>query len=149
MKPKDALCESNNSSKPFLRYKKMWEKDFFSQWMGLELIEAGKSTCRLSYRVRKDMLNGFGIVHGGILFSASDSAFAFACNSHGRISVALDVSITFTKAALLDDLLFVEASELHLGKKTAVYDVRTTNLKGELIALFKGTCYRTSKELDI
>ncbi len=149
MKPKDALCEGNNSSKPFLRYKKMWEKDFFSQWMGLELIEAGKSTCRLSYRVRKDMLNGFGIVHGGILFSASDSAFAFACNSHGRISVALDVSITFTKAALLDDLLFVEASELHLGKKTAVYDVRTTNLKGELIALFKGTCYRTSKELDI
>jgi acyl-CoA thioesterase len=95
------------------------------------------------------MLNGFGMVHGGILFSASDSAFAFACNSHGRISVALDVSISFTKSALLDDQLFVEAIELHLGKKTAVYDIRTTNHKGELIALFKGTCYRTSKELDI
>jgi len=127
----------------------MWEKDSFSQWMGLELIEAGISTCRLSYRVRKDMLNGFGMVHGGILFSASDSAFAFACNSHGRISVALDVSISFTKSASLGDQLFVEAIELHLGKKTAVYDIRTTNHKGELIALFKGTCYRTSKELDI
>jgi len=127
----------------------MWEKDSFSQWMGLELIEAGISTCRLSYRVRKDMLNGFGMVHGGILFSASDSAFAFACNSHGRISVALDVSISFTKSASLGDQLFVEAIELHLGKKTAVYDIRTTNHKGELIALFKGTCYRTSEELDI
>src|ERR1700730_10053753 len=149
MKKQDALSKGNTSSRLFLIYKKMWEKDFFSQWMGLELIEAGISTCRLSYRVRKDMLNGFGMVHGGILFSASDSAFAFACNSHGRISVAVDVSISFTKSALLDDQLFVEAIELHLGKKTAVYDIRTTNHKGELIALFKGTCYRTSKELDI
>jgi acyl-CoA thioesterase len=149
MKKQDALSKGNISSRPFLIYKKMWEKDFFSQWLGLELIEAGKSTCKLSYRVRKDMLNGFGIVHGGILFSASDSAFAFACNSHGRISVALDVTITFTKSALLGDQLFVVASELHLGKKTAVYDVKTTNRKGELIALFKGTCYRTSKDLDI
>ncbi|HEV3251079.1 MAG TPA: hotdog fold thioesterase [Puia sp.] len=149
MKKQDSLSDQNSSSRPFLIFKKMWEKDFFSQWMGLELIEAGISTCRLSYRVRKDMLNGFGMVHGGILFSASDSAFAFACNSHGRISVALDVSISFTKSALLDDQLFVEAIELHLGKKTAVYDIRTTNHKGELIALFKGTCYRTSKELDI
>ena len=149
MKKQDALSKGNASTGPFLIYKKMWEKDLFSQWMGLELIEAGKSACKLSYRVRKDMLNGFGIVHGGILFSASDSAFAFACNSHGRISVALDVSITFTKSALLGDLLFVEASELHLGNKTAVYDVKTTNRKGELIAVFKGTCYRTSKDLDI
>jgi acyl-CoA thioesterase len=149
MKKQDSLSDQNSSSRPFLIFRKMWEKDSFSQWMGLELIEAGISTCRLSYRVRKDMLNGFGMVHGGILFSASDSAFAFACNSHGRISVALDVSISFTKSASLGDQLFVEAIELHLGKKTAVYDIRTTNHKGELIALFKGTCYRTSKELDI
>ncbi len=84
-------------------------------------------------------------VHGGILFSAADSAFAFACNSHGILTVALDVSISFTRPARAGDLLTVEAKELHLGNKTGLYEVRTTNADGELIALFKGTSYSTSK----
>ena len=74
-----------------------------------------------------------------------DSAFAYACNSHGRITVALDVSINFTRPAGIGDLLTVEATEVYLGNKTGVYDIRTTNEKGELVALFKGTAYRTSR----
>lgn len=126
---------------------RMWEKDYFSQWLGLEIDESGPGYCKLHYRINDQMLNGFGIVHGGVVFSAADSAFAFACNSHGNLTVALDVSITFTRPARSGDLLVVEARELHLGNRTGLYEIRTTNEAGELVALFKGTAYRTSKEV--
>jgi acyl-CoA thioesterase len=126
----------------------MMERDRFSQWLGLQIDAVGPGYCKLHYRVTEQMVNGFNQVHGGILFSAADSAFAFACNSHGRITVALDVSITFTRPARTGDLLSVEAKEIHLGNKTGVYDIRTTNTAGELVALFKGTAYRTSRTLE-
>jgi acyl-CoA thioesterase len=125
----------------------MLASDHFTRWLGLQVDEVGAGYCRLHYTVKGEMLNGFANIHGGILFSAADSAFAFACNSHGRITVALDVSITFTRPAKAGELLTVEAKELHLGNKTSVYDVRTTNEKGEIVALFKGTAYRTSQEV--
>ncbi len=126
---------------------KMLSTDAFSKWMGLEIESMDTGSCRLKFTVTSDMLNGFGIVHGGIIFAASDSAFAFACNSHGRIAVALDVSITFTRSATEGDILFVEATELHLGHKTSVYQIKTTNEAGDLVALFKGTAYRTSRNV--
>lgn len=116
---------------------KMLETDAFSQWLGLVVDEIGEGYCRLHYTVKPDMLNGFGIVHGGVVFSASDSAFAFACNSHGRVALALDVSITFTKSAKEDEVLTVEAKEVHLGNKTSVYDIITKNEHGVIIAIFK------------
>jgi acyl-CoA thioesterase len=122
----------------------MLERDRFTRWLGLEIDEISAGYCKLHYTIREDMLNGFESVHGGILFSAADSAFAFACNSHGRITVALDVSITFTRPAKTGDKLTVEAKEVYLGNKTGVYDIRTTNDEGKLVALFKGTAYRTS-----
>lgn len=126
----------------------MLEHDAFSKLLGLQVDESRSGYCRLHYTVRPDMVNGFNIIHGGVVFSASDSAFAFACNSHGRITVALDVSITFTKAAKIGEVLTVEAVELNLTHKTGLYDIRTTNEAGELIALFKGTAYRTSKVVE-
>jgi acyl-CoA thioesterase len=125
----------------------MLRKDKFTEWLGLQVDEIGPGYCRLHYTVNEDMLNGFSSIHGGILFSAADSAFAFACNSHGRITVALDVSITFTRPATTGDKLMVEAKELYLGNKTGLYEIRTINEKGELVALFKGTAYRTSREV--
>src|ERR1700743_439134 len=125
----------------------MMERDRFSQWLGLEIDEYTKGYCRLHYRITDVMLNGFGQVHGGILFSAADSALAFACNSHGIITVALDVTISFARPARSGELLTVEAKEVHLGNKIGLYDIRTTNENGELVALFKGTAYRTSKVL--
>lgn len=122
----------------------MLPRDKFSEWLGLQLDEVREGYCRLHYTVREDMVNGFGNIHGGVLFSAADSAFAFSCNSHGRITVALDVSITYTRPARPGELLTVEAQELYLGNKTGLYDIRTTNERGELVALFKGTAYRTS-----
>ena len=125
----------------------MMEHDAFSRWLGLEIDETGIGYCKLHYTVLPEMLNGFSIIHGGAVFAAADSAFAFACNSHGHLSVALDVSISFTRAARAGEVLTVEAKEVHLGNKTGVYDIRTTNAAGELIALFKGTAYRTSKKV--
>lgn len=129
-------------------YKIMIERDRFSKWLGLEFDEIREGYCKLHYTVKEDMLNGFERIHGGVLFSASDSAFAFACNSHGIITVALDVSITFTNPAKAGDVLYVEAEELHLGNKTGLYDIRTTNEEGKLVCLFKGTAYRTGKEVQ-
>ena len=132
---------------PLQVYDIMIARDKFSEWLGLQIDEVGTGYCRLHYAVRADMLNGFSSIHGGVLFSAADSAFAFACNSHGRITVALDVSVSFTKPAREGELLTVEAKEVNLGHKIGIYDIRTTNEKGELVSLFKGTAYRTSKEV--
>lgn len=125
----------------------MMGKDNFSRWLGLHIDETGPGYCRLHYRIIEEMLNGFGIVHGGVLFSAADSAFAFAGNSHGTIALALDTSISFARPARSGDLLVVEAREVHLGNKTGIYEVRTTTEAGELVALFKGTAYRTSNKI--
>ena len=133
--------------KPQEILQKMLENDHFTRLLGLSVDEIGEGTCRLHYVVKPEMLNGFGTIHGGALFSAADSAFAFACNSHGRLSVALDVSITFTKAARVGEVLSVEAKELYLGNKTSVYEVITRNEKREIVAIFKGTAYRTGEIL--
>jgi len=122
----------------------MLKKDRFTEWLGLQIIEIGKGYCKLQYRITEDMMNGFNSIHGGILFASADSAFAFACNSYGHLTVALDATIHFTKPAKTGELLQVEAVEVFLGNKIGIYDVRTTNEKDELIALFKGTAYRTS-----
>src|ERR1700756_1865596 len=122
----------------------MLKNDGFTEWLGLQIIEIGKGHCKLQYRITEDMMNGFNSIHGGILFAAADSAFAFACNSYGYLTVALDATVHFTKPAKTGELLKVEAVEVFLGNKIGIYDVRTTNEKDELVALFKGTAYRTS-----
>jgi acyl-CoA thioesterase len=122
----------------------MLKHDRFTEWLGLQIIEIGKGYCKLQYRITEDMMNGFNSIHGGILFAAADSAFAFACNSYGHLTVALDATVSFTKPAKTGELLLVEAVEVFLGNKIGIYDVRTTNEKHELVALFKGTAYRTS-----
>ena len=127
---------------------RMLQHDKFTEWLGLEVDAIDTGYCKLHYTVKEEMLNGFHSIHGGVLFSAADSAFAFACNSHGMLTVALDVSISFTRAAKPGETLTVEAKELHMGNKTGVYDVRTTNQAGELVAWFKGTAYRTSKKIE-
>ena len=125
----------------------MMENDFFSQWLGIEVLEIKEGYSKIKMAVRKEMVNGFGIVHGGIPFSLADSAFAFACNNRNNLSVALDVTITFTKAVNVGDELTAEAKEFHNGKSTGVYLIVVTNQKNEQVALFKGTCFRTGKNL--
>jgi acyl-CoA thioesterase len=141
--------EEQKAPTPQQVLERMLKNDRFTYWMGLKIDEIRTGYCRLHYMVREDMLNGFDQVHGGILFSAADSAFAFACNSHGRITVALDVSVTFTRPAKAGDLLTVEAKEVHLSNKTGVYDIRTTDIDHNLVSIFKGTAYRTSNTFEM
>ena len=126
----------------------MLAKDRYTAWMGLVVDEIGSGYCKLHYVVSDVMLNGFDVVHGGVVFSASDSALAFACNSHGILTLALDVTISFARPARAGDRLTVEAREVHLGNRIGIYDIRTTNEVGELVALFKGTAYRTGKPVE-
>lgn len=126
----------------------MLAKDHFTEWLGIIIDEHRAGYCRLHFTVRKEMLNGFGIAHGGILFSVADSAFAFACNSYGRLSVALDVTISFIRTAKEGDIIAVEAKEVHCGNRTGFYDVTVSNALGEIIAVFKGTAYRTDKTVN-
>ncbi len=125
----------------------MMENDYFSQWMGVEVLDVKEGYSKIKMTIRKEMVNGFGIVHGGLPFSLADSAFAFACNNRNNLSVALDVTITFTKAVNIGDVLTAEAKEIHNGRSTGVYLITVTNQDKEHVALFKGTCFRTGKTL--
>ena len=125
----------------------MMQNDSFSQWMGLEVLGVKEGYSKVRMTIRKEMVNGFGIVHGGLAFSLADSAFAFACNNRNNISVALDVTITFTKAVNVGDVLTAEAKEIHNGRSTGVYLITITNQNNEQVAFFKGTCFRTGKPL--
>ncbi len=123
----------------------MMQHDLFSQWLGIELVEIKEGYSKIKMTVRPEMINGFGIVHGGIAFSLGDSCFAFACNNRNVISVALDTSINFVKPVHVGDVLTAEAKEIHNGKSTGLYHITISNQKNHVVAMFKGTCYRTSK----
>lgn len=125
----------------------MLQHDLFSQWLGIEAIEIREGYSKIKMTVRPEMINGFGIVHGGVAFSLGDSAFAFACNNRNNLSVALDTSINFIKPVHVGDVLTAEAKELHNGRSTGLYHIQIFNQKDHLVAQFKGTCYRTGKEL--
>lgn len=126
---------------------RMMKDDTFSQWLGIEIIEIKEGYSKIKMRVRSEMMNGLGMVHGGIAFSLADSSFAFACNSRNNLSVALDTSINFIKPVHIDDELFAESKEIHNGKSTGLYQITITNQRHHTVALFKGTCFRTSKIL--
>ena len=125
----------------------MMEHDKFSQWLGITVLEIKEGYSKIQMTVREEMINGFGIVHGGIAFSLADSAFAFACNNRNNLSVALDTSINFTKAVKVGDMITAEAKESHNGRSTGLYFITITNQNNESVAHFKGACFRTGKEL--
>ena len=125
----------------------MMKNDLFSQWLGIEILEIREGYSKIKMTVRPEMINGFGIVHGGVAFSLADSAFAFACNNRNNLSVALDTSINFTKPVHVGDILTAEAREIHNGRSTGLYHISITNQRDHIVAVFKGTCFRTGKPL--
>lgn len=125
---------------------RMMAGDWFSQWLGIEVVEIGPGTCTLRCTVKKEMLNGFAIAHGGITYSLSDSALAFASNSHGKMAVSVETSISHVAAVKENDVLTANATEKSCSNKIGVYDVTVTNQSGATVALFKGTVYRKSQD---
>lgn len=123
------------------------KQDLFSQWLGIEIVEIKEGYSKIKMLVRAEMMNGLGIVHGGITFSLADSCFAFACNNRNILSVALDTSINFIKPVQVGDVLVAEAIEMHNGRSTGLYHISITNQKSHIVALFKGTCFRTNRTI--
>jgi acyl-CoA thioesterase len=119
----------------------MMEKDYFSQWLGIERLEERAGFCKLKMTIRKEMCNGFEIAHGGICFSLADSALAFASNSHGRKTVSMETSMAYIKPLKTGDVILATAVEKHVGKTIGRYEVTITKDNGDLVALFKGTVF--------
>ena len=139
-----------NTDKDLLAAKvidQVMQQDLFSQWLGIRLIAIREGYSKIEMKVRPEMLNGLGIVHGGIAFSLADSCFAFACNNRNTLSVALDTAINFIKPVHVGDVLTAEAKEIHNGKSTGLYHITISNQHQHPVALFKGTCFRTNKKL--
>ncbi len=127
----------------------MMARDAFSQWLGIEVLEVAprRSTCRLT--VRNEMVNGFGVTHGGIAFSLADSAFAFACNTNGKVTVSIENSITYPAPIHVGDVLTAVAREDAASGRLGYYSAEITNLRGEVVALFRGTAFKTSRDHDV
>ncbi len=132
--------------KPEAIVHKMMENDAFSQWLGIEILESKLGSCTLKMLIRPEMTNGFGVTHGGITYSLADSALAFAANAHGMQSMSIETSISHLKKVVAGDVLTVVAKEVSLTRKIAVYNMSITNQNKEVVADFKGTVYRSSKE---
>ena len=109
-------------------------KDFLQ--MELLACQPGRAVMRM--KVREPMLNGHKICHGGLIFTLADSTFAFACNSHNKVTVAAGCSIEFLKPAHLDDVLTCEGVEQLLQGRHGVYDMKVSNQRGEVVAMFRG-----------
>lgn len=124
----------------------MYQDDAFSQWLGIERLSESLGTSHLRMQIRKEMCNGFGIAHGGISFSFADSAFAFACNSHGNKAVSIETSISHVAPLHTNDIIEAIAFEKHRSRKIGVYEVEVKKSDGAVVALFKGTCYISSNK---
>ncbi|MEO0939427.1 MAG: hydroxyphenylacetyl-CoA thioesterase PaaI [Pseudomonadota bacterium] len=116
----------------------MWAQDAASQGLGMALTYVGPGTATLTMPVRRDMLNGHGICHGGFIFTLADSAFAFACNSYNRLAVAQSNSITYLTPGQPGDTLTAVATEVARAGRSGTYDVTVTGADGTQVALFRG-----------
>jgi len=128
--------------------KKFFKGDRLAEYLGIELVEVsmGKAVARME--IREEHLNGIDTVHGGAIFTLADFAFAVAANSHGRVTVAINVSISFMKASTKGTLTAV-ANEISLNPKIATYTVNICNDDGELIAIFQGLAYRKRDKIAV
>ncbi len=125
------------------------KNDPFSQWMEVEILEVKEGFCKIRCFVRDEMVNGFYVTHGGILFSLADTALAFSAATFGRVALALDNSISFTKKSTAGNQIIATSTCINLTHKTGVFECKITNSSEELLAIMKATVYRTSEEFNV
>jgi len=116
----------------------MFANDRASKALGMRIVEVLPGTATLEMTVRDDMLNGHDLCHGGLIAALADSAFAFACNSHGELTVASGFGIDFIAPGRLGDVLTARCHEVAKAGRTGVYDTEVTNQRGERVAVFRG-----------
>ena len=126
---------------------RMMAKDWFSQWLGIEIAGVSAGACTLRMTVRKEMLNGFGIAHGGITYSLADSALAFASNSKGRHSLSVDTSISHVKSLKEGDAIVANAECITETDKLGHFQVTMVRERDNaVVAIFKGLVFKTITE---
>ena len=125
---------------------KMMERDEFSRWLGIDVIGIAPNTATVRMTVRPEMVNGFGVCHGGIAFSLADSALAFASNTHGRVTMSIENSIRYPAPIAPGDVLTATAVQESAGRRLAFFNVTVTKQGGDVVGLFRGTVYRTSRD---
>ena len=123
----------------------MMVKDAFSQWLGIVIVDVRPRRATVRMTVREEMVNGFGVCHGGIAFSLADSALAFASNTHGRVTVSIENTITYPKVIAIGDTLTATAKEESSTSRLGFYRVTVRRSDDTIVALFKGTVYKTQK----
>lgn len=123
----------------------MVARDEFSRWLGIQVVDIAprRSTCRMT--VRREMVNGFGVTHGGIAFALADSAFAFACNTGGQVTVSIENSVTYPAPVQVGDVLTAVAREDAASGRLGYYSAEVRNQHGVIVALFRGTAFRTTR----
>jgi acyl-CoA thioesterase len=124
----------------------MLASDAFSRWLGVELLALGDGSCSLAMTVRDEMVNGFGVTHGGIAFSLADSAMAFAANQGDTVTVAVDNGASYPAPIHPGDRLVAEAQRERGAGRLAWYHVKVRNQHDAVVCLFRGTVYRTKRQ---
>jgi len=125
---------------------RMIENDEFSRWLGLEVTHVAPNEATVRMTVRPEMVNGFGVCHGGIAFSLADSALAFASNTHGRVTMSIENSIRYPASIMPGDVLTARAVEESSTRRLAFFNATVTKENGDVVGLFRGTVYRTSRD---
>ena len=123
----------------------MTSRDGFSAWLGIEIVAVGPTSCTLRMKVRSDMLNGFGVCHGGVTYSLADSALAFASNGHGTVTMSINNSISYAVTVQEGDVLTAVAVQESAGGRIAFFKVEVRNQNDIPVAHFRGTVYRTGR----
>jgi acyl-CoA thioesterase len=121
--------------------------DYAAQMMGIEIIQTSVGKAELRMTVRKDMLNGHGSCHGGMMFTLADTAFAHACNSTNKVTVASGCTIDFIAPAFEGDTLIAVAEERTRSGRTGIYDINLTKPDGTLVAIFRGRSYQIKGQI--
>jgi acyl-CoA thioesterase len=120
----------------------MFANDLASKGLGMQILEVGPGTATITMTVRRDMLNGFAICHGGFITTLADSTFAFACNSYNELTVAAGITVDFIAPAHEGDVLTAVGKEIALTGRTGIYDVEVKNQHGRRVAMFRGRSSR-------
>jgi acyl-CoA thioesterase len=125
----------------------MYARDQAAQTMGIQIVKVHQGNASLSMKVSKDMLNGHDICHGGYIFALADTAFAYACNSYNKVTVAQNCDIDFLQVGKFGDELLAIAQERTRGGRTGLYDVSVSRADGEIVAQFRGRSFQIKGEV--
>ena len=126
---------------------KMLSQDAFSTWMGIEILECEVGRVKIGMTIRREMLNSMNYAHGGVSYTLADTAFGFTSNTHGKYAVSIETSINHIEALNEGDYLVAECVIEKVNNKLG-FNIVEVKRGDELVALFKGVVYRTSKDWE-